>query len=113
MASTKTKAKDNPSWAMIACPMSKCEVQHIAGIGLLMRLHYVESAEQFKTGKHTTLQFILDPEQALEIRGELKKSVEAFEFGKALKRSLRSLHASRNSSPSIFALAAESVQQAG
>ena len=113
MSSTKTKAQDVPGWAIIACPMSKCEVRHVAGIGLLMRVEYIERAEQFKTGKHTTLQFLLDTDQGLEIGGAIKKSVQALEFGRALKKSLKSLKVpSSTTSPSVLALAAESATQA-
>jgi hypothetical protein len=113
MPSTKNKVQDVPTWAIIACPMSKCEVRHIAGVGLLMRVNYIERAEQFKTGKHTTLQFILDTDQALEIGGALKKSVQTLEFGRALKKTLQSLKVpSATSSPSVLALTAESATQA-
>jgi len=114
MSSTKTKVQDVPTWAIIACPMSKCEVRHVAGVGLLMRVNFIERAEQFKTGKHTTLQFILDTDQALEIGGALKKSVQTLEFGRALKKSLSSLRVPSGAatSPTVLALAAESATQA-
>ena len=109
---SKIKAQDVPSFAIIACPMSKCEVRHVAGIGLLMRFHYIERAEQFKTGKHTTLQFILDPEQGLEIEEALKKSAQALRLSRALKQSLKELQTPRlNTSSPILALAAESMTQ--
>jgi len=112
MPSSKTKVQDAPTWAIIACPMSKCEVRHIAGVGLLMRVNYIERAEQFKSGKHTTLQFILDTDQALEIGGALKKSVQTLEFGRALKKTLQSLKVpSATTSPSVLALPAESATQ--
>jgi hypothetical protein len=114
MASTKSKTKSTaqnvPSFAIIACPMSKCEIRHVAGVGVLMRFHYIERAEQFKTGKHTTLQLVLDPEQGLEIEEAFKKSAQALKFGRALKQSLKAGQAPRlNTSRSILALAAESV----
>lgn len=73
---------------IIACPVSKCEVRHIAGVGVLMAIRYVDKAEQLETGERTTLQALIDPEQALQIGEALKKSVQTFELGKALKRAL-------------------------
>jgi len=80
-----------PSGVIIACPISNFEVRHVAGVGVLMRIHYIERADQVESGERTTLQTLLDPEQALEIEGALKKSVQALEFGRKLKRSLKSL----------------------
>ena len=109
---SKTKAQDVPSFAIVACPMSKCEVRHVAGVGVLVRFHYIERAEQFKTGKHTTLQLILDPEQGLEIEEAFRKSAQALKFGRALKQSLKALQTPRsNTSQSVLALAAESLVQ--
>jgi hypothetical protein len=103
-------AQDVPSFAIIACPMSKCEIRRVTGVGVLMRFHYIERAEQFKTGKHTTLQLILDPEQGLEIEEAFKKSAQALKLGRALKESLKPLQAPRlNASQSFLALAAESA----
>ena len=56
-----------------------------------MRIHYIERADQLKSGECSVLQTLLAPEQAVEIEGALKKSVQGLEFGKALKRSLKSL----------------------
>ena len=91
MSSAPTQ--DAPRGSIIACPISKYEVRQIAGVGVLLRVHYIEKAEQFETGERTTLQILLEPEQAHELQGELKKSMQALEFGKALKKSLRMLQA--------------------
>ena len=108
----KIRAQDVPSFAIVACPMSKCEIRHVAGVGVLMRFHYIERAEQFKTGKHTTLQLVLDPEQGLEIEEAFKKSAQAFKFAGALKQSLKGLQVpmAAKSKP-LLALAVESVTQ--
>jgi hypothetical protein len=107
---TKSTAQNVPSFAIIACPMSKCEIRHVAGVGVLMRFHYIERAEQFETGKHTTLQLVLDPEQGLEIEEAFKKSAQALKFSRALKQSLKAGQVSGlNISQSILALAAQSV----
>lgn len=74
---------------IVACPVSECEVRHIAGVGVMMAIRYVDKAEQFKTGERTILQALIDPEQALEICEALKRSVQAFEFGNALKKALK------------------------
>jgi hypothetical protein len=97
-----TNVQEVPSNVIIACPISKCEVRHVAGVGVLMRIHYIERADQLETGERTTLQTLLDPELALEIEGALKKSTQALEFGRALKESLKSLSASTpDTSPSL------------
>ena len=83
------KVQPVPTWAIVACPVSECELRHVAGVGLLMVMRYVERSEQFETGEHTTLQALLEPEQALEIAEALKKSVRLLEFGKTLRRSLK------------------------
>jgi len=74
---------------IVACPVSKCEVRHIAGVGVLMAIRYVDKAEQFETGERTMLQALIDPAQALEICEALKKSVQALELGRALKKVLK------------------------
>src|ERR1700687_3307801 len=103
---SKIKAQDVPSFAIIACPMSKCEIRHVAGVGVLMRFHYIERAEQFKTGKHTTLQLVLDPEQGLEIEEAFKKSAQALKFSGVLKQSLKGLQVPiGNTSKPVLALA--------
>lgn len=102
------KAQDVPNFAIVACLMSKFEVKHVAGVGLLMRLHYIERAEQFETGEHTTLQFVLDPEQGLEIEAALKRSAQALALGAALKKSLKAIQ----TPSSVLALAAESESMA-
>jgi hypothetical protein len=74
---------------IVACPVSRCEVRHIAGVGVLMAIRYVDKAEQFETGERTMLQALIDPEQALEIGEALRKSAQALELGKALKKVLK------------------------
>lgn len=74
---------------IVACPVSTCEVRHVAGVGVLLAVRYIERAEQFETGEHTFLQALIEPEQALEIGEALKKSVQALELGKALKKALK------------------------
>jgi hypothetical protein len=86
-----TNVQDVPKGVIVACPIGKCEVRHVAGVGVLMRIHYIERADQLKSGEYSTLQTLLAPEQAVEIEGALKKSVQALEFGKALKKSLKLL----------------------
>lgn len=54
-----------------------------------MAIRFIEKSEQYETGEHSGLQFLLDPEQALEIGEALQKSVQTLELGKALKKSLR------------------------
>ena len=91
---SSSKVQDVPSGVIIACPISNFEVRHVAGVGVLMRIHYIERADQVESGERTTLQTLLDPQQALEIEGALKKSVQALEFGRALKRSMKALQLS-------------------
>jgi hypothetical protein len=88
---SSTNVQDAPKGTIVACPISNFEVRYVAGVGVLMRIHYIERADQLKSGERTTLQTLLAPEQAIEIEGALKKSVQGLEFGKALKRSLKTL----------------------
>ena len=88
MSSTSVDSVPNKV-VIVACPLSKCEVRHIAGVGVLMAIRYIEKAEQFETGEHTTLQALLDPEQAAEIGEALRRSVQTLELGKARKRALK------------------------
>ena len=88
MPSTKAN-KDSNKPIIIACPLDDCELRHVAGVGLLMTMRYIDKSEQIESGERTTLQALLDPEQALEIAEALKKSVRLLEFGKNLKRSLK------------------------
>jgi hypothetical protein len=90
-----------PSGVIIACPLGKFEVRHVAGVGVLMRLHYIERADQLESGEYSTLQTLLAPEQATAIEGALKKSVQALEFGKALKNSLKLLPISNPETTSL------------
>lgn len=75
--------------AIVACPVSGCEFRHVAGVGVLMLIRYIEKGEQLKTGERTTLQALVDPEQALEIAESLKSAVQALQFGHSLKKSLK------------------------
>ena len=88
MSSTSEQTATNPMY-IVACPVSRCEVRHVAGVGVLMAFRYIERAEQFENGERTALQTLLDPEQALAIADALNKSVGLLEFGKTLKKSLR------------------------
>lgn len=54
-----------------------------------MVMRYIEKSEQLESGERTTLQALLDPQQALEIADALKQSVRLLEFGKTLKKSLK------------------------
>ena len=74
---------------IVACPVSKGEVRHVSGVGVLMALQFVERSEQLETGDHSALQFLLDPDQALEIAEALRRSIQALELGKTLKKALR------------------------
>ena len=99
---SSTNVQDVPKGVIVACPISNFDVRYVAGVGVLMRIHYIERAEQLETGERTTLQTLLDPEQALEIEAALKRSLQALEFGRALKKSLKSLPAScPDTSPSV------------
>ena len=92
---------------IVACPVSKCEVRHLGGVGVLMAFRYIERAEQLENGERTALQTLLDPEQALEIADALKKSVGLLEFGKTLKKSLKkSAKLLKASSSDVAAVAA-------
>ena len=88
-----TNAKKVPNGAVVACPVSTCELRHVAGVGVLMVIRYIEKGEQLESGERSTLQALLVPEQALEIGEALKRSVQALEVGKALKRSVKLLQA--------------------
>ena len=78
-----------PDGAIVACPISECELRHVAGVGVLMRIRYIERSEQLETGERTTLQALLVPEQALQIGEALKRSVQVLELGRSLKNELR------------------------
>jgi hypothetical protein len=88
-----TNLQKVPDGAIVACPVSGCELRYVAGVGVLMVIKYIEKSEQLETGDRTTLQALLVPEQALEIGEALKRSVQALEIGKALKRSVMMLQA--------------------
>lgn len=88
MSSTDAPGAPNQV-VIVACPVSRCEVRHIADIGVLMAIRYVDKAEQFETGERTTLQALIDPEQALEIVEALRKSVQALQLGRSLKKALK------------------------
>lgn len=91
-----TNLQKVPDGAIVACPVSGCELRYVAGIGVLMVIKYIEKSEQLETGERTTLQALLVPEQALEIGEALKRSVQALEVGRALKRSVKLLQASNS-----------------
>lgn len=79
----------NVNKVIVACPVSGCELRHVPGFGVLMVIRYVEKSQQFETGERTTLQALIDPEQALEIAEALKRSVQSLQFAKRLKKSLK------------------------
>lgn len=79
----------NVQKVIVACPVSGCELRHVAGRGVLMVIRYIEKGEQLETGERTILQALIDPEQALAISEALKRSVQALQFGKSLKKSLK------------------------
>jgi hypothetical protein len=76
-------------------------------VGVLMIIRYIEKSEQLDNGERTTLQALLDPEHALEIAEALKKSVQALQLGKVLKKSLKKsvmlLEAPNSDKPAIAA----------
>lgn len=87
MSSTDVQNISNK--VIVACPVSGCELRHVAGVGVLIVIRYIEKSGQLETGERSTLQALVDPQQALEIAEALKRSVQALEFGKTLKRSLK------------------------
>ena len=86
---SSTNVQKVPESAIVACPISECELRHVAGVGVLMSLRYIERSEQLESGERTTLQALLVPEQALQIGEALKRSVQVLELGKSLKRALK------------------------
>lgn len=84
-----TNVQEAPNKVIVACPVSGCELRHVSGVGVLMVIRYIERADQLESGEGTTLQALLDPEQALAIGEALKRSVQALQFGKSLKKSLK------------------------
>lgn len=98
-----------PDGAVVACPVSGCELRHVAGVGVLLVIRYIEKSEQLETGERTTLQALLVPEQALEIGEALKRSVQALEIGKALKKSVKLLQSSNPEQPAMAGAMADSI----
>src|ERR1700741_3507351 len=98
---SSTNVQKVPDGAVIACPVSGCELRHVAGVGVLMVIRYIEKSEQLETGERTTLQALLVPEQALQIGEALKRSVQALEFGKSLKKSVKLLQAPACENPAF------------
>jgi hypothetical protein len=88
MSSKRVHAAPNNA-VIVACPVSKCEVRHVAGVGVLLNLRYVEKAEQFETGERTSLQALIDPELAVEIGEALRRTMQVLELGSSLKKALR------------------------
>jgi hypothetical protein len=87
--SSKRVQTDPNKPIIVACPVSKCEVRHVAGVGVLLNLRYVEKAEQFETGERTSLQALIDPELAMEIGKALQKTMQVLELGTSLKKALK------------------------
>ena len=96
-----TNQQKLPEGAIVACPVSRCELRHVSGVGVLMVIHYIDKSEQLESGERTTLQAILVPEQAAEIGEALQKSVKALEMGKALRSSIKLLKASNSLEPAM------------
>lgn len=88
MSSKRVQADPNKP-IIVACPVSKCEVRHVAGVGVLLDLRYVERADQFKSGERTSLQALIDPELAVEIGKALQKTMQVLELGTSLKKALK------------------------
>ena len=110
MSSTSVQSVPNRA-VIVACPVSRCEVRHVAGVGVLMAIRHIERAEQFETGERTTLQALLDPEQALEIGEALRKSVQALELGKALKKALKKSSVKKSAKKSAMLLPAAASEE--
>ena len=89
MSSTSVQSVPNDKVVIVACPVSGNGVRHVAGVGVLMTVDFIESYDQYDTGERSSLQFLLDPKQAREIGEALRKSVQAMELGVALKKSLK------------------------
>ncbi len=98
---------------IVVCPVSKGEVRHVVGVGVLMAIRFVEKSEQFDTGDHSALQFLLDPDQALAIAEALKRSVQTLEFGKTLRKTLRKSRSKAAKEPPMLLQAPQSNQPAG
>jgi hypothetical protein len=89
MSSTNVQNVPSDKVVIVACPVSNNAVRHVAGVGVLMTVDFIESYDQYDTGERSSLQFLLDPKQAREIGEALRKSVQAMELGAALKKSLK------------------------
>jgi len=108
---SSTNAQNVPNrMVIVACPVSRCEVRHVAGVGVLMAIRYVDKAEQLETGERTFLQALIDPEQALEIGEALRKSVQAHDLGMALKKALKKPSQKRLAKKSAVLLPAPSPE---
>jgi hypothetical protein len=89
MSSTNVQNIPNDKVIIVACPVSSSGVRHVAGVGVLMAVDFIESYDQYDTGERSNLQFLLNPKQAREICEALRKSVQALELGAALKKSVQ------------------------
>jgi hypothetical protein len=78
-----------PSNHIVACPVTRWELKHVDGFGVLMVIRYIEKSEQLHNDERTTLSALLDPEQALQMAEALKKYVQVLQLGKTLKRALK------------------------
>jgi hypothetical protein len=87
--STNLQSIPNDKVVIVACPVSTSEVRHVAGVGVLLTVEFIESYDQYETGERSSLQFLLSPKQARAMGEALRKSVQALEFGAALKKSLQ------------------------
>ncbi len=89
MSSTSMRTVPNDKVVIVACPVENAAVRHVAGVGVLMTIEFIESYDQYETGERSSLQFLLNPKQASELGEALRKAVQAMELGAALKRSLK------------------------
>jgi len=87
--STNLQTVPNDKVVIVACPVSTSEVRHVAGVGVLLTVEFIESYDQYDTGERSSLQFLLSPRQARAMGEALRKSLQALEFGAALKKSLQ------------------------
>ena len=89
MSSTNVQSMPNDRVVIVACPVTDNAVRHVAGVGVLMTVDFIESYDQYDTGERSSLQFLLDPKQAREIAEALTKSLRAMELAAALKKSFK------------------------
>ena len=87
--STNVQSAPNDKVVIVACPVDNSAVRHVAGVGVLMTVEFIESYDQYDTGERSSLQFLLDRRQAVAIAEALRKSVQVMDLGTAIKYSLK------------------------